>query len=171
MMVFAIATLAGLGLLFLWLAQRRRAHSGLPAGQVTYADTGGAQRPERPLFSPDLGLTGKPDYIVDTGDQIMPVEVKSRLAPRRPYASHVLQLAAYCLLTEAAYGRRPTHGLIKYADRSFSVDYDVKLEERLLDTLDRMRADLASGGAPRNHNDRYRCSACGHRDHCLQKLS
>jgi hypothetical protein len=34
-----------------------------------------------------------------------------------------------------------------------------------------MRADLASGGAPRSHKDGYRCSACGHRDHCLQRLS
>jgi CRISPR-associated exonuclease Cas4 len=170
-MIFAIVTLAGLGLLFLWLAQRGRAHSGLPAGQVTYADTDDGRRPERALFSPDLGLTGRPDYVVDTGDQIVPVEVKSRSAPRRPYASHVLQLAAYCLLTEAAYGCRPSHGLIKYADRSFLVDYDADLKERLLDTLDRMRADLASGGSPRNHNDRHRCSACGHRDHCLQRLS
>lgn len=169
-MIFAIVILAGLGLLFLWLARRGRAHSGLPAGQVTYTDTGG-QRPERPLFSPDLGLTGKPDYIVDTGNQIVPVEMKSRPAPRRPYASHVLQLAAYCLLTEKAYGRRPPHGLLRYSDRSFSVDYDAELERRLLHTLDRMRADLATGGAPRNHNDRYRCNACGHRDHCLQRLS
>jgi len=170
-MIFAIAILAGVGLLFLWLARRGRARSGLPAGQVTYADTDGGHRPEHPLFSPDLGLTGRPDYIIDIGGQIVPVEMKSRSAPRRPYASHVLQLAAYCLLTEEAYGRRTPHGLIKYADRSFSVDYDAELEGRLLHTLDRMRANLASGGAPRNHNDRYRCSACGQRDHCLQRLS
>jgi CRISPR-associated exonuclease Cas4 len=170
-MAFAIAILAGLGLLFLWLARRGRAHSGLPAGRVTYADANGGQRPERPLFSPELGLTGKPDYVIDAGGAIVPVEVKSRSAPRRPYASHVLQLAAYCRLTEEAYARRPPHGLIRYADRSFSVDYDPELEERLLHTLDRMRADLASGTAPRNHNDRYRCNACGHRDHCLQALS
>lgn len=96
---------------------------------------------------------------------------KSRSAPRRPYPSHVLQLAAYYLLTEEAYGRRPPHSLIKYADHSFSVDNDPESEERLLHTLDRMRRDLASGGAPRNHNDRSRCRACGHRDHCLQRLS
>lgn len=170
-MGFAIAILAGLGLLFLWLARHSRARTGLPAGQVAYADTDGEQRPERILFSSRLGLTGKPDYIIDAGDDIVPVEVKSRSAPRRPYASHVLQLAAYCRLTEEAYGRRPPHGLIKYADRSFSVDYDAELEERLLHTLHRMRTHLASGGAPRNHDDRYRCTACGHRDHCLQRLS
>jgi CRISPR-associated exonuclease Cas4 len=170
-MGFAVAILVGLGFLFLWLARRSRARTGLPAGQVAYADTDGKQRPERTLFSPSLGLTGKPDYIIDAGHDIVPVEVKSRSAPRRPYASHLLQLAAYCRLTEEAYGHRPPYGLIKYADHSFSVDYDPELEERLLRTLHHMRKHLASGEAPRNHDDRYRCSACGHRDHCLQRLS
>jgi CRISPR-associated exonuclease Cas4 len=171
MMVIAAAIFVGLGVLFLWLAQRGRARSGLPAGQIAYADTNSWRRTERPLFSPDLGLTGKPDYLVDNGVEVVPVEIKSRRAPERPYASHVLQLAAYCLLVEKAYGRRPTHGIIKYADRSFRVDYVPGLEERLLRTPNRMRADLAAGSAPRNHSEGYRCNACDHREHCDQRLA
>lgn len=170
MMLSIVAVLLALGLILLWLARRGRAHSGLPGGRLVYTDTGGWHRPERPLYSPRLLLTGKPDYLVDRGDDVIPVEVKSRRAPQQPYASHVAQLAAYCLLVEEAYRQRPPHGIIKYVDRSFQVDYKPALEEELLRTLNRMRADLVVERAPRRHNEPYRCTACGHRDHCDQRL-
>jgi CRISPR-associated exonuclease Cas4 len=165
-----VATLVALGLLLLWLARRVRAHSGLPEGRLVYTDTGIWRQPERPLFSRRFLLTGRPDYLVDSGDDVIPVEVKSRRAPEKPYDSHVLQLASYCLLVEETYERRPSHGIIKYADGSFRVDYEPDLEARLLRTLNRVRADLDAGHASRHHNAPQRCAACGHRDHCDQKL-
>ena len=170
-MIIAATVLMGLGMLLLWLSWRGRARSGLPQGHVTYSDTGDRERSDQPLFSAELRLTGKPDYLVNNGPDVVPVEVKSRRAPGRPYRSHRLQLAAYCTLVNRAYGRRPTHGILAYADRSFRVDYSVELEEALLRTLDRMRADLRAGRASRNHSHSYRCAACGHRDLCGQKLT
>ncbi|MBU0704425.1 MAG: CRISPR-associated protein Cas4 [Chloroflexi bacterium] len=160
--------LLALGLLLLWLAQRGRAHSGLPQGRVIYTDTGGWNRLERPLFSQEFLLTGKPDYLVADGDDVIPVEVKSGRAPVQPYHSHILQLAAYCLLIEECYRRRPPYGIIKYADRAFEVDYTSELEDELLATLDDMRDDLADGNATRNHDEPRRCQACGYRQHCDQ---
>jgi CRISPR-associated exonuclease Cas4 len=169
-MLIFVATLVALGLILLWLAQRGRAQSGLPEGRVVYTDTGGGHRPERLLFSRRFLLTGKPDYLVESGDHVIPVEVKSGHAPQQPCASHVLQLATYCLLVEEAYRQRPPHGIIKYADRSFQVDYEPALQEELLRTLNRMRSDMEAGRAPRRHNEPHRCEACGHRDHCDQRL-
>lgn len=170
-MIIAALVMIGLGLTLLWLAQRSRTRSGLPSGEVAYADAGGWHRSERPLYSSELGLTGKPDYVVHQGGVLVPVEVKSRPAPGSPYASHVLQLAAYCLLVERTYGRRPSHGIIKYADRSFTVDYVGELEQELLRTLTSMRQDLHTGSASRRHTDSHRCAACGHRNHCEQRLA
>jgi hypothetical protein len=59
-----------LGLLLLWLARRGRARSGLPQGRVIYSDTGGWDRLERPLFSREHQLTGKPDYLVADGADV-----------------------------------------------------------------------------------------------------
>ena len=160
-----------LGLLLLWLARRGRARSGLPQGRVVYSDTGGWDRLDRPLFSQEFQLTGKPDYLVADGADIIPVEVKSGRAPAQPYKSHVLQLAAYCLLVEECYGRQPPYGIVKYDDRAFEVDYTPELEEELLTILEDMEADLAEGDAPRNHEDARRCQACGHREHCSESLS
>jgi CRISPR-associated exonuclease Cas4 len=162
--------LLALGLLLLWLARRERAGTGLPQGRVVYTDTGGWGRLERPLFSRELLLTGKPDYLVADGNDVIPVEVKSRHAPTQPYPSHLLQLAAYCLLVEECYGRRPPYGIIKYADRAFEVDYTPELEDELLATVDDMRGDLADGNAPRSHDDPHRCQVCGYRPHCEERL-
>src|SRR5437870_13199963 len=93
---FAILVL--LAAVALWLLARRgRRREGLPAGVVVYADTGVWQRNERPLYSQRYRLSGKPDYLVRDGRNIVPVEVKSGAAPDTPYLSHVMQLAADCL--------------------------------------------------------------------------
>ena len=159
-----------LGLLLLWLAQRGRARSGLPQGRVVYSDTGGWDRLERPLFSREHQLTGKPDYLVADGADVIPVEVKSGRAPAQPYTSHVLQLAAYCLLVEECYGRQPPYGIVRYDDRTFEVDYTPELEAELLEVLEEMRADLADGDAARSHDDPRRCRACGYSQHCDQAI-
>ncbi len=178
--------LLALGLLLLWLARSGRARSGLPQGRVVYTDTGGWNRLERSLFSQEFLLTGKPDYLVAEGADTIPVEVKSGRAPAlrlrpstgsghrsgqaQPYPSHILQLAAYCLLVEECYGRQPPYGIIKYADRTFEVDYTPELEDELLATLEDMRADLADGDASRNHDEPRRCQACGYYERCSQRL-
>lgn len=163
--------LLALGLFLLWLARRTRARSGLPHGRVIYTDTGGWGRPERPMFSRHHLLTGKPDYLVTHGEDIIPIEVKSGRAPAQPYPSHVLQLAAYCLLVDEHYRQRPPYGIIKYADRAFEVDYTPQLEDELLATLERMRFDLAEGEAPRSHDEPRRCRACGYRSRCDEHLA
>lgn len=159
------------GLALLWLARRLRARSGLPTGRVLAADVGPWQRLDRPLFSRRHGLTGRPDYIVADGANLIPVEVKSARAPARPYASHILQLAAYCLLVAETSGRRPPYGILRYADRTFQIPYTRELEEQLLDVLEEMRGDLAAGDAPRRHRDPRRCAACGYRDVCDEALT
>ena len=160
-----------LGLVFLWLARQTRDRTGLPRGRVVAADVGEWQRPDRPLFSNQYQLTGRPDYILADGADLIPVEVKSSRAPASPYRSHVLQLAAYCLLTTEAAGRRTPYGILHYADQTFEIPYTSQLEEELLDVLDSMHNDLTDENAYRNHDDPRRCAGCGHREHCEMALA
>ena len=99
--------LLALGLWLLWLARRGRARSGLPQGRVVYTDTGGWGRPERPLFSSQFSLTGKPDYLVTEGNSVIPIEVKSSPAPAQPYPSHVLQLRLTACWSRSVTGSGP----------------------------------------------------------------
>jgi len=159
-----------IGLALLWLARWGRERAGLPAGRVIYMDMGGRGRQRVALVSRRHGLSGRPDYLVENRNHVVPVEIKTGLAPPQPHEGHILQLAAYCLLAEETYGYRPTHGIIRYADRSFVVDYTPALEARLLKTLELMRADLLASDVARSHKQPSRCRGCGYRDICDQAL-
>jgi CRISPR-associated exonuclease Cas4 len=138
---------------------------------LIYADTGAWQRCERPLFSREHRLTGRPDYLVTRREGVVPVEVKSGAAPGVPYAAHILQLAAYCLLVEEQEACRPPHGILKYDDRAFEIEYTEALRARLLATLDAIRADLSAGDVDRSHEEAGRCRGCGQRTACDRRLA
>jgi len=159
------------GMVSVLLSRRARSEAGLPPGQVIYADTSRWQRAERPLFSRQYQLTGKPDYLVREGRAIIPVEVKSSRAPAEgPRQGHILQLAVYCLLVEEAEHVRPAYGIVKYADHAFRVDNTAELRRTLLATLEAMRRDLAWGESRRSHSDPARCRRCGVRAACGERL-
>jgi CRISPR-associated exonuclease Cas4 len=165
--LFILLLAAGLLLRRASQAQRQ---AGLPRGRVIYADTGAWRRTERPLFSRRHRLAGKPDYLLDDGGEIIPVEVKSGTAPPQPYPSHVLQLAAYGLLVEEVFGTRPSYGIVRYRDRAFAVDLTPGLADRLFSTLDEMRQQAKAGNAARSHDNPAQCAACGYRPFCDQSL-
>ena len=172
MLALVAILIIALGLIALSMGRRMQTEAGLPAGRVVYADTGKWRELEKPLYSALHQLVGKPDYIVKQGKQTIPVEVKSANAPAAgPRRSHVLQLAAYCLLIEETYQHRPEFGIVKYADRTFEIDYTSALESTLLDVIDAMRDDLTSGRAARSHTEPARCARCGYRQACDERLS
>ncbi len=171
-MIPALALLlALLAVGLLWLAARQRRRSGLPGGRVIYTDTRSWGTVEKPLFDRDLNLAGKPDYLVEKGKNIIPVEVKSSRRATGPYDSHIFQLAAYCLLVERTFGQRPPYGLLHYPDRTYAIDYTPTLEGALLDTLAEMRRCERRRDPDRSHEQPERCSHCGFRGTCDQRLS
>ncbi len=163
-------TLLLISLALLYLSGRQRRLTGLPRGQVIYTDTRTWGRLEKPLFDPALGLTGKPDYLVEQGGSLIPVEVKTGRTPPAPYESHVFQLAVYCLLVHRTYGKRPSHGILHYPSRDFAIDYTPALESSLLRLLDSIRRDELTPVVNRSHNDPRRCRSCGFLAVCDQKL-
>jgi CRISPR-associated exonuclease Cas4 len=171
-----LAVVALLLLLLGWASMRRagrlREESGLPVGRLIYAD--GFQTdwhpPAEPLYSARYRLVGKPDYLVRTGGKIIPVEVKSATAPEIPYLGHVLQLAAYCLLVEETSGQTPPHGLLKYTDALYEIDFTAELRAELLDTLADMRRARLARNVARNHGQPNKCARCGFRHGCDEAL-
>ncbi|MCS6994738.1 MAG: CRISPR-associated protein Cas4 [Anaerolineales bacterium] len=157
-------------LVLFWVSGRTRRAAGLPGGRIIYTDTRAWGKVEKPLYDPTLGLTGKPDYLVEQNGQIIPVEIKSGRAPQAPYDSHIYQLAAYCLLVERTLGRRPPYGILHYTDRDFAIDYTRELEDALLHLLAEIRRDERRAEVPRSHENAARCAKCGFRQTCDQRL-
>ncbi len=148
----------------LWQKGRTvRQSTGLPSGRIVYEDVDQGRPPEGPLISKQWRLVGKPDYLLESEEGLIPVEVKSANLPRNgnPYWGHVLQLAAYCLLVEEVYGQRPPHGYIRYRDKTVRVPYTDELRNALLDTLVEVRMAMMAEGMARSHDDVWRCAHCG----------
>ena len=168
-LVFALL-LAVLGGTALWLGRRQRQRSGLPAGSVVYSDTEDWLEPEEPLRSRRYGLVGRPDYLVQMRDGgrrfVVPVEVKSRARPARPYDSHILQLGAYCLLVEDSFGAAPPYGLLRYADATLEIPFTDELRRRVLEAADGIRWARRAPEVRRSHGEARRCAACGYRSAC-----
>jgi CRISPR-associated exonuclease Cas4 len=169
-MLYAVLFLFLLALVFFWQSGRQRREAGLPGGRIIYTDTRAWGELERPLYNNLLGLTGKPDYLVEQDGRIIPVEVKSGRAPESPYDSHIYQAAAYCLLVEKTYGKRPPYAIIHYEDRDYAVDYTPELESSLLDLLAEMRRDEMKRAVERSHEQAARCARCGFKKACDQSL-
>ncbi len=159
-----------LALLLFWQARRRQKSIGLPSGRVIYADTRAWGALEQPLYDPILGLTGKPDYLVEEKGQVIPVEVKTSQVSAAPYDAHIFQLAAYCLLVQRHYGKRPAYGILHYPNRTFAVDFTPQLETALVEMLEEIRSTDRQKEAARSHDSPARCTRCGFRSTCDQRL-
>lgn len=160
-----------LAIVFFIRSEHQRKASGLPSARVIYSDTSQWHKLEKPLYDAALGLVGRPDYLVEKDGMVIPVEVKSRPAPLAPYASHIFQLMAYCLLVERIYGRRPAYGILHYSDVDFAVEYTPEHENAILNLLAEMQRDRLRAFVARSHEDPARCVRCGFRSICDQRLA
>ena len=139
--------LVSLALAILLLNERRRRRSrliaerhralGLPEGELVYEDADGQGEP---LSSSSYPLIGKPDYVVKQADgRPVPVELKLNVHDvTAPHSNHMVQLAAYCLILEDYFEQAPTHGILRYADREFTVEYTPALKKKVIRLLTEM---------------------------------
>jgi CRISPR-associated exonuclease Cas4 len=165
-MLMALALLVLVLLLYGWLGRsitRGEAALGLPRRTVAAADDSRIGAPT--LRSNRFRLVGRPDHLIRTRGQIIPVEQKPRA--RELHDSHVLQVAAHCLLVQEVYGSRPSHGIVVLAGgRQEEVAFTPELERRLLATMQEMRTILASGREPGRRWIQHKCRTCGFQHVC-----
>ncbi|HOJ01406.1 MAG TPA: CRISPR-associated protein Cas4 [Anaerolineaceae bacterium] len=159
-----------IAILILVSSANRRKSLGLPSGTIVYSDPGILGKVDKPLYDAELGLTGKPDYVVERRGRLIPVEVKSGWAPEKPYDSHIMQLASYCWLLERNFRKRPPYGILKYKNRTFAIRYTDELRQNVIDLVDEIRSQKEYGEPDRSHENPNRCERCGFRFDCDQRL-
>jgi len=157
-------------IVLLWTAGMLKRRSGLPSGEIVYRDHDRLKRDIKPMYDASLGLTGKPDYLVQKNKFLIPVEIKSSWAPISPYDSHIFQLAAYCILVEKKYNSRPPYGLLQYRNRTFKIEFTQSIEEQVYDLIDEIRSKKNSEIVDRSHQQKNRCARCSFRHICDQRL-
>ena len=126
--LFLLAAVALVG----WLYFSRKRNTGLPSGAVVYNDAG-RQDLNRPLVSHRYRLAGRPDYLIETKEGLLPVELKSAHCPRSgPYEVHVIQLMTYCVLVEDVLRTRVPYGILQYADKQRKIPYSRAEKQKVL---------------------------------------
>lgn len=160
-----VATACSAALLIVGLVGQRNAARARSKGLLgALADAG-------PLMQDnEWNLTGRPDYLMETKEGMVPVDLRGGRAPEHPPAGHRLQMACYLRLLEARDGTPPPFGIIQYRDGLFHVAWNDELREELKTTLAKMKAAAAAGKADRDHDNPNRCRTCARRDACEQKL-
>jgi CRISPR-associated exonuclease Cas4 len=125
------------------------------------------------LKSRKYNLAGRPDYMIKEDDLRIPVEVKTGRRPKAPFFSHVLQIGAYCLLSEETFQTSPSHGQIRYGFESkpHNVEWEPKLKTLVLEKIEEMN-DILEGRtkAHRNHKRVGKCNNCSRRKGCPERL-
>lgn len=123
--------------------------------------------PSKTLFSEKYKLVGKPDIILKKGTEYFPVEVKSSAAKNKPYPSHILQLAAYCLLIEEHYGTHPSYGILRYKNREFKIPYTKELRSSLLTQIKSiLNTNPEKQDLPPLCENIQKCRHCGYAWYC-----
>ncbi|HEX4716651.1 MAG TPA: Dna2/Cas4 domain-containing protein [Ktedonobacteraceae bacterium] len=140
------------------LSERKRA-LGLPEGDLVYEDADGQGEV---LSSSEYPLVGKPDYIVQLADgRPVPVELKLNVQnATAPYNNHQIQVAAYCLILEDYFTQPPTHGLLRYADREFTVEYTPAMRRKVIRLLGQMALCSEQEPPPLARQRVAKCRVC-----------
>jgi CRISPR-associated exonuclease Cas4 len=141
------------------LLEERQRVLGLPEGELVYEDADGQGEP---LSSHEYPLVGKPDYVVRLRDgRPVPVELKLNVQDATaPYSNHQIQVAAYCLILEDYFERAPTHGILRYADREFTVEYTPAMRKKVIRLLEQMALCSAQEPPPLARQRVAKCRVC-----------
>lgn len=166
------------GLLLLVLLGKRLRHRRLrkmparddmPGYALLYADQKregrGTEDFGKLLYSEKYDIQGKPDYVFCSRilGRIVPMELKSGSIGEAPcpHEGDYLQLAAYFLILEDVYGKRPAFGRLVYQDYMFEIRNTRRVRRDVIRTLREMEKMLHSGvGQPKNSFSHCRPCIC-----------
>lgn len=141
------------------ITAKDKVEHGERLGKLIYTDEGGGKL----LVAEAYDLQGKPDYIFQsmlTGHYI-PFEIKSgKCKDAAPHPGDLMQLAAYFVLIEAVYGKKPPYGKLVYSNKTFKVRNTRGLRRQLLRTLKQMRSMLEGHTSVKAEPSYIKCKNC-----------
>ncbi|MDH3365780.1 MAG: CRISPR-associated protein Cas4 [Thermoplasmata archaeon] len=136
-------------------------------GKIEYIDIDHSK-----VFKSDTHMiSGRPDYVIKLGDHLIPVEVKKGRTPQGPLFSHIIQIAAYCLLIEETTGNPPPYGIVRYPEQEHEIEYNEDMKRVLLEKAKEIRRALSGGDVHRNHKRPGKCRSCSRRSVCPERLA
>jgi CRISPR-associated exonuclease Cas4 len=142
-----------------WYHMKNKKELGVRWASPIYSDEKGTKL----LVADAYQLQGKPDYIFQTWflRKYIPLEIKSGLLKEdEPHPGDVYQLAAYFLIIEEVYGKRPPYGKLVYANKTFKIRNTYRIRKQLKQTLKQMRGMLEGQTKMKAEPSFIKCKNC-----------
>lgn len=150
---------------FLKAARKRHRDTGFAMNQVAVAMEGSSIRPAREYISTAQGLAGKPDALVQEGDDLIPVERKP--LARKLRDRYVAQLVVYMRLVEEFEGRRPSKGYLLLGESCRRVTIEnSEAKQKWVGTLISEMRRVLDGEEAKPAPHPIKCSKCDVRHRC-----
>ena len=119
-----------------------------------------------------LRLSGRPDYLIERTEGLVPVELKSGACPRSgPHAAHVAQLMTYCVLVEDTLARPVPYGFLQYSHARRQIPFTADRKREVLQFTDEIRRKRGSANVHRATPTQWSLSEVRHRSACEEDLS
>jgi len=113
-----------------------------------------------------LGLTGKPDLVIQTETEIFPVDFKyTRGRPRR---NHLYQLGGYALIMEEKFQKPVKSGFIYLIPQKDAVVFPLtdELKQDCLRMVEEIREMIRDEKFPPAPSKRSKCTDCEYQNYC-----
>lgn len=125
---------------------------------------------DHPLLAPGLALHGVVDLLLETDSEVVPVEFKSRHAPR--FRGQILQLIAYGLAAAECFQKSFTRGLMVWGNRGRTVVYSATEEwtAMAIRTRDAILKDIETATIPETSASPGKCCQCEYLNACNDRL-
>ncbi len=138
-------------------ARRKLSKYGLSQGKRMF---------NRWLTSTKYGLTGKLDLLIETPDELFPVDFKYTRG--RPYKNHVFQLGGYGLLLEEHFSKPAKRAFIYLIQQKDAVVFDLTqiLREDCLQKLHKIKEMIVEERFPDPPSHQSKCLDCEYQNYC-----
>src|SRR5690554_5553024 len=121
------------------------------------------------LCSEIIGIHGRCDAIIDTGEQVIPIEFK---VTEKVHKGHLLQLVAYALAAEEHYQRPCELGFILVGSkaRAKPVEISPYLRNACFKTICDIQRVISAGYMPDSSANEHQCGQCEFLNFCNDRF-
>lgn len=135
--------------------QVMKPRKGIPGASILYTDEKDVIKRDDIIYgkllkAPGYGLQGKPDYIFrkNISGKLLVMELKSGSVSEEesePHYGDLMQIAAYFLIVEEYFGKRPLKGYLVYNNVMFIIKNSWQIRREVKQNMHRMRKMIQTG--------------------------
>lgn len=121
------------------------------------------------LFSESYGIHGNCDLLIETIDEVVPIEVK---LGRRVFPAYVTQLIAYGLIAEERYDKEFQVGFLLLGEKGKEIKIESSVQERfkVIQIIESIKESFENSLLPDTSASEHQCGQCEYINFCNDRF-